>query len=160
MEEKPILDPPYKELLKVSEGWDSGTFHSGEEFADIMMVEYKSSVYYANVNAAAKELAATGKRIRCVRGKGYYVLLPSEYPDAAYFDTRKAGRALKRGLDNIHSAPVQKMEHATQKKVEAIATHMARTYVTLVTAATEVKEIAGIERKQKMLQKASNGKVN
>jgi len=160
MDEKPILDPPYKELFKVAGEWEYGSFHSHEEIAKIMMLEYGTQDYYANTNAAARDLAAIGKRVRCVHNKGYYVLKPSEYPEAAYHDTRKSGRVLKEGLNNVYSAPLQKMSHQTKQQTEAIATHMARTYVNLVTAATEVKEIAGIERKQKMLSKASHGKVN
>ena len=42
------------------------------------------------------------------------------------------------------------------KRIDAITTHMGRTYVHLVSAATEVKELAGIQRKQKMISAAAN----
>ena len=111
------------------------------------------------MNSASDALAGVGKRIECVYNKGYYVLKPDEYPRAAYEDTKRSADTLKRGINKIYDAPLQKMEHGTQQKIEAITTHMGRTYVHLVSAATEVKELAGIQRKQKMLAKGANGKV-
>lgn len=158
--EEPVLLPLWKELFRVAQDWEYGSTHTHKEIARILGIEYGGTDYYGNVNSAFEQLANIGKRLRCVHNTGYYVLKPSEYPLAAYDDTHKSGRILKRGLDNIHNAPVQKMDNSTKQRIEAIGTHMARTYVNLVTATNEVKELAGISRKQKMLAKHSNGKVD
>lgn len=156
MSEPVVLFPPYKELIKVSKDWEYGSFHTHEEIAGVLGVEYGSKEYYTNMTRVVDEMAYLGKRIRCQRTEGYYVLNPSEYPEAAYDDTKRATRVLKSGLDNVHTSPVQKMDHSTQKRMENIGVHLGRTYVNLVTAATEVKELAGIQRKQKMLAKGAN----
>ena len=162
MAEEPetTLFPPYKELMKVAEHWEYGSFHSHEEIAAILGIEYGTRDYYSSVNWVSDEMAFIGKRIQCVYDKGYRVLFPAEYPEAAYTDTKRAGRVLKTGIDKLHHAPTKDMDHGTQKKVENIGVNLARTYVTLVSTATEVKHIAGIERGQKMLGKAASGKVN
>ena len=160
MTEDTILFPIWKELVRVASEWEYGSFHEHLEIALILGVDYGSKEYYASMNIASRELASIGKRVECVYDKGYYVLKPEEYPRAAYEDTKRSATVLKRGINKIHDAPVQKMDHGTQKQIDAITTHMGRTYVHLVSAATEVKELAGIQRKQKMLAKSANGKVN
>jgi hypothetical protein len=160
MNEDTILFPVWKELLKVASEWEYGSFHEHLDIAIILGVDYGTTKYYEYMKVVSEKLAAQGKRIECVYNKGYYVLKPDEYPRAAYDDTKRSANTLKRGLSNIHDAPIQKMEHGTQKKIDAITTHMGRTYVYLVSAATEVKELAGIQRKQKMLAKSANGKVD
>jgi hypothetical protein len=160
MTNEPILYPLWKELLKAASEWEYGSFHEHREIATIIGIEYGSKDYYSTMTRVGEELATIGKRVKCVYNKGYYVLKPSEYPRAAYEDTKHSANVLKRGINKIHDAPVQKMDHGVRKQIEAITIHMGRTYVNLVSAATEVKEIAGIQRKQKMLAKTANGKVN
>ena len=158
--ENTTLFPVWKELLKIASQWEYGSFHEHLEIAVILGVDYGSDKYYEYMTTVSDKLAGQGKRIECVYNKGYYVLKPDEYPRAAYEDTKRSASVLKRGLSTIHDAPVQKMEHGTQRQIDAITTHMGRTYVHLVSAATEVKELAGIQRKQKMLAKNANGKVD
>ena len=158
--EEIVLLPLWKELFKVAQDWEYGSVHEHTEIARILGVEYGSRKYYENVNTAFEQLAHSGKRLRCIHSIGYYVLKPSEYPLAAYDDTRKSGQVLKRGLDNVYNAPTHKMDDPTKQRIENIGTHMARMYVSLVSATNEVKELAGIQRKQKMLEKHSNGKVD
>ena len=158
--EETILLPLWKELFRVAQNWEYGSTHEHEEIARILGVEYGSTEYYGNVNTACDQLAQVGKRLRCVHNVGYYVLKPSEYPLAAYDDTHKSGRVLKKGLDNVYNAPTRKMDDPTKQRIESIGVHMAKTYVNLVSATNEVKELAGIQRKQKMLEKHSNEKAN
>lgn len=158
--EDTTLLPPWKELFKISSGWEYGSFHEHLEIAIILGVDYGTPKYYEYMTTVADKLSRVGKRIECIHTKGYRVLLPDEYPKAACDDTDRTSRVLKRGLSKIYDAPTHKMEHDTQKRIDAITTHMGRTYVHLVSAATEVKELAGIQRKQKMLAKSANGKVD
>jgi len=153
-----VLFPPWKELVKIASEWEYGSFHEHLEIALILGVDYGSKEYYSAMNSASDELVSIGRRIECVYNKGYYMLNPDEYPRAAYEDVKRSANKLKQGINNSHDAPIQKMEHATQKQMEAITTHLGRTYVQLVTAVTEVKELAGIPRKQKMLAKNANRK--
>jgi len=150
------LYPPWKELLKAD--WEYGVFHEHLELAIILGVDYGTPKYYEHMATVADKLSRIGKRIECIHGKGYRVLMPDEYPKAAYDDTDRTSRVLKRGLTKIHDAPVHKMDHDTIKRIDAITTHMGRTYVNLVSAVNEAKELAGIQRKQKMLKAASEMK--
>lgn len=153
-----ILSPEWKELVKVALEWEYGSKHTHKEISAIIGIEYGTREYYHSVNSAADELKSLGKRIRCVYNEGYYVLKPSEYPEAAYLDTKKSANVLKEGLNSVYCAPVSHMDDTTKKRTENIGSFMAKTYVSLVDAASEVKHLAGIKRNQKMLQKAANGK--
>ena len=156
--EDTTLFPPWKELLKIASDWEYGSFHEHLDIAIVLGVDYGTPKYYEYMTTVSNKLSRIGKRIECIHEKGYRVLTPEEYPKAACEDVDRTSRVLKRGINQIYDAPVQKMEHGTQKKIEAITTHMGRTYVHLVSAATEVKELAGIQRKQKMLSASATKK--
>jgi hypothetical protein len=156
IKESTTLFPPYRELVRIAQQWEYGSFHTHQEIAGILGIDYGTPDYYQNVSWVLEEMRGLGKRLRCEHTKGYRVLKPGEYPEAAYDDTKRAARVLKNGLDGVHTAPVQKMDQPTQRKMEHIGVHLARTYVSVVNAAAEVKELAGIKRPQKMLSKGAN----
>lgn len=148
------LNPPWKELLKHATDWEHGSTHSHDEISNIMGVPKNTTMYYDYTNRVGEELSKMGKRIVNERNVGYRVLLPEEYPMAAYIDSRKAGRQYKRGLDHVIHAPIDKMDDQTKSCTESVGTHMSRSYLSIVSNTAKIMELSGITPKQKMLLKS------
>lgn len=157
-EPKTVLFPVWKELVKAACEWEYGSAHSHEEISQILGIKYGTKEYYDSVSAAKDELAELGHRIMNVRDEGYYKLAVSEYPEAAYNDTKKSVRTLKTGLNNVMNAPTKAMDDRNKRRTENITVFMGKTYVSLVSSASEIKELAGIKRPQRMLTKAAGKK--
>lgn len=150
------LFPIWKELVKtVIEQWDYGSKHEHKECEKIIGHMYGSPKYYAYMNAAKKELAELGHRIKCIKKFGYYKLLPSEYPEEAYCDTKRSVKYLREGVNNINCAPTRHMDDDTKRCTERVAIHMGKTLISLSRSASEVKALATISRPQKMLYRAA-----
>ena len=155
-EQGTVLYPVWKELVKVVvESWEFGSKHTHTECADILGEHYGSIKYYTYMNKAQDELSDLGHRIRCIKGYGYYKLTPSEYPEAAYCDTRKSVKYLRKGVTNIHGAPTKHMDDNTKRKTENIAVFMGKSLKALSSTASDIRALAGITRPQKMLNKAA-----
>lgn len=156
-----VLFPPWKELVKTAmQDWVPGSNHSHDEVAAILGVDYPSSKYYQFTDRAFKTTTRNGKRIINVHDVGYYVLLPSEYPEAAYEDVHRAGKAARVAHEHVVTAPTKNMDDTTKKRMENIGVWTGRAYSSMVSVAHEIKELAGIERGQKMLEKGAKGKVD
>lgn len=157
-EDAPILDPPWKELVKVASEWDYGSMHTHGEISGIIRLPYGDIHYYSEVNRAAKELLVLGKRIQCVYNKGYKVLKPSEYPKTIFEDTKSVFLKMKDVHADSLSAPVKEMDDLAKQRTENLQSHTGQAVVTLATVVNTAHAIAGIERKQHMIAKAAKGK--
>lgn len=150
------LDPPYKELVKVASGWDYNSTVEHAAIADILGVEYPSQDYYQNVESANAELIGIGKRLKNVKGVGYFVLNPFEQVQEAVYDAKKGVRRIKYGINNLHDAPVSQLND-TQKEIhENTLVSLSRVYVSAVSGITQIAVIAGIQKNKHNLLKKSN----
>lgn len=115
-EENIILFPAWKELVKVANTWEYGTFHSHKEIADILGTEPQSSKYYGQIQKARKKLIELGKLLECHLSQGYHVTEVNRYNEVTFEDIRKSRKYLELSLIKSQFAPVEKMDEQTKKK--------------------------------------------
>lgn len=112
------LFPVWKELVKVANTWEYGTFHSHEEIADIMGISYENqySKYIANIQKAKKALIEHRKLLETHVDKGYFVTEINRYNEVTFEDIRKSQRYLELSILKSTYAPIELMDDQTRKK--------------------------------------------
>ena len=153
-----ILIPEWKELVKVASEWEYGSTHSHEEIAAIIKIPYGTPKYYQNVTTAMEELIAMWKRMTNIYKEGYYVLKPGEHTPAVAFDVRASLHKMRKGISNWHDSPVSKMNDTERKTHERVGVSACNVFSTFANGYNEIAQIAGIQRKQKVLLAASEKK--
>ena len=114
--EETMLFPTWKELVKVAQTWEYGSFHSHVEIAGIMNVEPQSSKYYGHVQEARDKLILHGKLLDKIIGKGYVVVEVHRHDEATFEDVDKSVKYFKLSVMKSQFAPVELMDKGTRDK--------------------------------------------
>lgn len=154
----PKLIPAWKELVKVASGWDMGSIHEHSEIAEILGIKYRTPKYYQYLHSAMKELTTIGKRIVNINKRGYYVLKPGEQTKEVVGDFKKSTKKAREAVGNWHCSAVDKMDDAEKRTNEHVGIAGAKVFSALSNGYTEMAQIAGVHRKQKVLAGAANKK--
>jgi hypothetical protein len=160
-EEEPILNPPWKELVKVASEWEYGSeVHPHTEIAAIMRLEYPSQKYYENVTNAIEEMISLGKRMVCVKNVGYRVLAIDEHTIEGVWDMKKGIRKMRTSVRNLSDAPTSKMTDTKQRVHENVTNTAQRMFSSAASSYNEITITAGLQRppSQKALANAANRK--
>ena len=109
------LFPLWKELVKVANSWEYGTFHSHEEIADILGLSYieQYSKYQSNIQKARLRLEELGKQLECHTAKGYQVTELTEYNEVTLDRVIKSKKHLERAHYIAIHAPAHLMDNTT-----------------------------------------------
>jgi biotin operon repressor len=109
------LYPIWKELVKIANTWEYGTFHPHEEIADILGLSYTEqySKYQSNIQKARIRLEELGKQLKCHPAKGYKVTELTEYNEDTLDRVVKSKKHLERAHYIAIHAPVQLMDNVT-----------------------------------------------
>jgi len=110
------LFPVWKELVKVANTWEYGTFHPHEEIAEILGCEIKTSRYYGNIQKAKKALIEYRKLLETHIDKGYFVTEIDRYNEVTFEDIRKSQKYLELSVLKSTYAPIELMDDQTRKK--------------------------------------------
>ena len=114
---KPVkLFPVWKELVRVADTWEYGTFHTHEEIAGILGVEAQTSLYYGHVQKARESLIERRKLLETYVNQGYLVVEVDRYNDVTLNDLKKSKRFLELSLLKSSYAPVELMDEQTKKR--------------------------------------------
>jgi hypothetical protein len=154
------LNPPWKELFKIaSQTWDHGSAHPHAEGATIMGVDYGTQAYFENMNVVKTEMASIGKRLKNIHGWGYKVLLPEEQiTEVVTGDFRGVARKSRTMLTNLNNIPVPQLDATSKGVVDRLYVSTSHTFAQIASGYHQAMQIAGIDRKQKMLAKVSEKK--
>lgn len=112
----PKLFPLWKELVKVADTWDYGTFHSHDEIAEILEVEPKTSKYYGHVQKAREVLIEHRKLLETYVNQGYLVVEVDRYNDVTLEDLKRSKRYLELSILKSNYAPTELMDEHTRKR--------------------------------------------
>src|SRR5271157_160315 len=110
------LFPVWKELVKVADTWEYGTFHSHDEIAEIIGVDAQTPKYYGVVNKAKSALIERRKLLETHIDKGYFVTEVNRYNEVTFVDIKKSKMFLERSVFKSQFAPVELMDETTKKK--------------------------------------------
>jgi hypothetical protein len=108
--------PVWKELVKIANTWEYGTFHSHEEIAEIIDCEIKTSKYYQNIQKAREQLILYRKLLETHVDKGYFVTEINRYNEVTFEDIRKSKKYLELSVLKSTYAPIELMDDQTRKK--------------------------------------------
>src|SRR5271157_612998 len=95
------LFPEWKELVKVAETWEYGTFHSHDEIAEIIGVDAQTPKYYGIVAKAKSALIERRKLLGTRFDKGYFVIEIKQFDEEIVVDIKKSKTILERGLKKM-----------------------------------------------------------
>jgi hypothetical protein len=138
------LYPKWKELLKVAEHWEYGSFHTHEEIAEILGIELKTTKYYHAIKSVDEQLIIIGRKFENIIGKGYRLINPDEFVRSSNTKVKKAMRFTRCGIMISGHAPRDKMDPFVKKRTDEHTIHISRTYSIL---ASESKPLFEIEQK-------------
>jgi len=110
------LFPVWKELVKVADSWEYGTFHSHKEVAGILDVEEQTPKYYGYVQKAKQALIEKRKLLETHIDRGYYVTEINRYNEVTLEDVKKSRKYLELSVLKSQYAPAELMDEQTKKK--------------------------------------------
>jgi len=111
------LYPAWKQLLKVAKTWEYGTVHKHSEILAIVGMPHKTVAYYNSVGRANADLADLGKFLICLKGVGYVVVNPDDYPEAVLNLTSQVYRKMRKIVLVVEGAPIDLMTTESVQKI-------------------------------------------
>jgi hypothetical protein len=110
------LFPVWKELVRIADTWEYGSFHSHEEIALILDVEQKTTKYYGYVQRAREELITRRKLLETYINQGYLVVEVDRYNDVTFEDLKKSKKYLELSILKSNFAPTELMDERTRER--------------------------------------------
>lgn len=135
------LFPVWKELVKVIDTWEYGTFHPHEEIARIIDTEPKTPNYYAAIKRAREVLVEHGKLLETMVDKGYFVTEVDRYNEVTFKDIKKSKEFLERSLIKSQFAPVEKMDESQRKRHDLFIVKQVGMLNMVAPAYTEITKV-------------------
>jgi hypothetical protein len=135
------LFPVWKELVKIADTWDYGSFHSHEEIAAIMDLEPKTSKYYQNIQKAREELIEHRKLLETYINQGYLVVEVDRYNEVTFEDLKRSKRYLELSILKSNYAPVEMMDQRTKERHDVFLTKQIGLLNMTAPAYTEITKV-------------------
>lgn len=134
---KPILEPPWKELVKIISLWNYGTAITHSDLAALIGLEYPkdSQDYYQCVHRANKDLLQLQKLLRIDYGVGYVVANPNEYAGESKKKTDQSIRRARIAIAIIVNTPVELLTHGEKQILNSTANNISRRFSMMVKTA-------------------------
>jgi hypothetical protein len=136
------LFPAWKELLKLADTWEYGSFHPHEELCSILGVTTGTN-YYQLIKRVDEELLLRGKHFENVPKKGYYLIKPDEFVRSSNGQIKKSARHARSALIISQVAPRDKMDPHTRKKTEEHTVGMSRLVSLMASTVQPLYDIEG-----------------
>lgn len=136
------LFPAWKELLRIADTWEYGSFHSHEELSAILGVPVGTN-YYQLIKRVDHDLLLRGKHFENVPKRGYVLINPNEFVRSSNGQIKKSTRYARNALIISQVAPRDKMDAQTRKRTEEHTVGLSRVVSLL---ASETKPLFEIEQ--------------
>lgn len=150
------LFPKWKELLKIADTWEYGSFHSHEELSSILGVK-KGTNYYQLIKRVDQDLLLRGKHFENVPKKGYILIKPDEFVRSSNGQIKKSTRYARSALIISQVAPRDKMDPHVKKKTDEHTLGMSRMVSMMASTVKPLYEIE--EQIAKRMLKTETPKV-
>ena len=125
-------------LVSAVKKCDYGYVLSFDEIGGIINQRYGSAKYTDILQAARKQLIATGHMIVNVRGIGYKVCYPDDYTMESIRCMRQGARRIDRGTKILNYAPVSNMSQPAREAYNRVNDRMLRLQAAIAGASVEI----------------------
>jgi len=115
-----------KEAIQYIASMEYGETLMHDEIAELVGETYGTHPYRSAVSKIYFECLKQGKMFKNVKGIGYRLVMPDDYAICAIGKIMKGSSQIKRGVDIMTYAPVDKMNLLERQRHREISDHMNR----------------------------------